>query len=326
MSTETSTQVARLVKSELNSMKAVQVIEDNRVADRFVRLYNEMHDSKSGELIYEREKFHFLRLIQENPELEKCTGFSLYGAFLDTACDGLTFEGGSQPMVYLTPKSFKVSEKGQPDRYEKRVVRALSPYGELFVRIRNGHLRHADPAVVVYDCDFYQKGTDRSGTWIDHRPVSANERPKDAKIIGCFIRIVRTDGSVYFFDIDQDEVNRLKTYSEKQNAKWIEQDGRKVKVPGKANDLYSSGNNGSIDVGFLKAKTLKHSFKTMPKLAAGQLAPNATETEELPKYPAMPDPEPEDPADEPQDFIDAEEVAAETVTVVSDENDEEGGF
>lgn len=322
MSTETSTQVARLVKSELNSMRAVQVIEDSRVADRFVRLYNEVHKSSSGELIYEREKYHFHRILQENPELEKCTGFSLYGAFLDTACDGLTFEGGSQPMVYVTPKNFKVSEKGQADRYEKRAVRTLSPYGELFVRIRAGHLRHADPAVIVYDCDHYEKKTDRNGTWIDHRPVKANERPKDAKIVASYIRIVRTDGSAYFFDLDQDGINRLKGYSEKQNAKWEEVDGKKVKVPGKANDLYSSGSNGSIDIGFLKAKTLKHSFKTMPKLAAGQLAPNATETEEMPKYPEMIDPEPEPLTS----FTDPEEEAEDAVIIDEDQNDQEGGF
>lgn len=307
MSTETKNPQAALVKSVLNSMKPIELVEDTRVKDKFILIYNRTHGSDNGELFYERERFHFSRIIQDNPGLQKCTGLSLYGCILDTACDGLSFEGGSQPHVYITPKNLNVGTKENPV-WETRAVRALSPYGELLMRMKAGHLRHADNPQVVYDCDGFEKGTNRQGNWVKHSPVNSNKRPKDAKIITCFIRLVRTDGSVDFSWLDEGDIERLKGYSLKQNKT-------------SANALYSS-NNGQIDVGFLKAKTIKHAFKSMPKLAAKDIAPNATTIEEpdhgMPAAEVVPD--------DNESFVDAEVVQAETVTVEEDQNDQEGGF
>ena len=89
---------------------------------------------------------------------------------------------------------------------------------------------------------------------------------KGHQVIGCFIRIVRSDRSVDYSWLLEEEIERLKGYSSKANKKWNERERR---YECKANELYTS-NDGSIDTGFLIAKTIKHAFKTYPKIKVGK--------------------------------------------------------
>ncbi len=296
MSTENKIQLA-----ELNKLSPIQIADNPAIQNNFVKLYNSIHGSNNGDLILEKEKFHFVRQINDNPGLKDCTRLSLYGCFMDVAVSGLSFEGGSQPLIYMIPRK----NKNWGD--EKRATLMISPYGELALRMLAGQIQHADNPVIVYEHDAFQCGSDREGNWVKH---TAQVPRKSDKIIACYIRIVRPNGSVDFAWLLEEDWKRLSGYSEKQNF-------------GKANALYTS-NNGQIDTGFLKAKTIRHAFKTYPKLKTGQFTAVETETTDDPTE--TPDYGIDAPADEPQGFVDAEEVAAETVTVVSDENDEEGGF
>lgn len=78
------------------------------------------------------------------------------------------------------------------------------------------------------------------------------------KIIGCFIRIVKTNGAVDYEWMLEDDIERLKGFSKRNN-----------KGSG-ANALYSS-HNGGVDPGFLRTKMIKHAFKAYP--AAPVIAP-----------------------------------------------------
>ena len=94
-----------------------------------------------------------------------------------------------------------------------------------------------------------------------HRPTLTWEkclpRPQGSKVIACYVRIIKNDGSADYFVLDTDEILRLKAYSGKSNF-------------GKANALYGTQADGSdIDTGFLKSKTVKHAFKGYPKLSIG---------------------------------------------------------
>lgn len=296
MSTENKIQLA-----ELNKLSPIQIADNPAIQNKFVKLYNSIHGSNNGDLILEKEKFHFVRQINDNPGLKDCTRLSLYGCFMDVAVSGLSFEGGSQPLIYMIPRK----NKNWGD--EKRATLMISPYGELALRMLAGQIQHADNPVIVYEHDAFQCGSDRDGNWVKH---TAQVPRKSDKIIACYIRIVRPNGSVDFAWLLEEDWKRLSGYSEKQNF-------------GKANALYTS-NNGQIDPGFLKAKTIRHAFKTYPKLKTGQFT--AVETETTDDTPETPDYGIDEKADEPQGSVDAEEVTAETVTVQTDENDEEGGF
>ena len=81
-----------------------------------------------------------------------------------------------------------------------------------------------------------------------------------------FRSIVRSDRSVDYSWLLEEEIERLKGYSSKANKKWNERERR---YECKANELYTS-NDGSIDTGFLIAKTIKHAFKTYPKIKVGK--------------------------------------------------------
>jgi len=88
------------------------------------------------------------------------------------------------------------------------------------------------------------------------------------KIIGSFIRITRNDGTSDLQWLLEDDIKRLQGYSARQNKNTS------------GNALYSS-NDGQIDTGFLEAKTIKHAFRTYPKVRTGNMT--QLETEQVPE-------------------------------------------
>ena len=89
---------------------------------------------------------------------------------------------------------------------------------------------------------------------------------KTNHIIAAFLRITRSDGSVDYAVMLEEDWMRLQNYSLKNNQRW---DNATRQYVGKANDLYTA-NNGGIDSGFLAAKLIKHAFKTYPKVRIGK--------------------------------------------------------
>lgn len=247
---------------ELRAMTPVQMVEAEAVAGRFVDLYDKIHGKGMGETFYAKEKFNFLRLISENEQIRQCTQLSLYGAFLDIAVNGLTMEQGSRPMVYIIPRNAKVGEG-----WEKRANLIISPYGELYLRMKAGHIRHVDNPTVVYEGDTFRPGEKDGKKFVDYQPAIPR---KSSKIIGGFIKFTRADGSTDYFWMLQGDIDRLKGYSARQNG----QRG--------ANALYTSY-EGQIDPGFLEAKLIRHAFKTCPRLRTGSFT--ALETEVIEERP-----------------------------------------
>ncbi len=132
------------------------------VGDRFVGLYNNVHGVQNGGLFYAKEKFNFLKMIQESSDLKECTKLSLYGCFLDVAVNGLSFEQGPKPLTYVTSRNINVGGKATPI-WEKRAQLVISPYGELLMRMRAGHVKHVDNPVIIYQGDKFEPGIDPQG-------------------------------------------------------------------------------------------------------------------------------------------------------------------
>lgn len=241
--------------AELNALTPYQVLENETVKERFVSLYSKLHHSNSGETFYEKEKYNFIRIIQASDNLQKCTGFSIYGCFLDVASMNLSMEQSSKPLMYVLFYSVNIG-----NNWAKRATIDISPYGELALRMRAGQLKHADHPIVLYKGDHFQPKEVGGVKSVDYIP----KIPRESKeIIGGFIALTRPDGSKEYFWMLQEEIDRLKKYSNKKN--------RGSETEDKSNKLYTS-NNGQIDPGFLEAKIIKHAFSAFPKIKTGEFS------------------------------------------------------
>lgn len=272
-----------LTVEQLNAIDALEIAAAPMVRDKFIDIYNTLWGAGTGEAAYERESRFFNRLLSDNADLQKGTHFSLFTAFIDLAVCGLSLEPGARALCYLIGRNQKTSPKldaqGRPMKdskgypvynWEGRVVLTVSAYGELVLRERSGQIRHADNPVLVYEGDefsFSDKGGRKEVEYVCHLPHTGK------RIIACYLRITRADGSVDYSVMTEEDWVRLAQYSARQNRSG-------------ANALYGVDQKGivNIDPGFLMAKCIKHAFKTYPKVRVGrgtELQSQQTEEQEI---------------------------------------------
>ncbi|MBR0177766.1 MAG: serine/threonine protein kinase [Bacteroidales bacterium] len=232
--------------------------------EKFIQVYSQKFGEQNAEAFYEEQRGFFLNELTSGSYkelLKEASGISIYFAFLFLAINNLSLEKGLSTTCYLECKSVKVGEKvdektkRSTNIYERHAVISVTGYGEIVLRQRAGQIRSVDNPKVVYDCDSLRYGEREGKSFLEYE--KAIPRPAGAKIIACYVRIVKADGTVDYFVLDTDEMVRLRQYSGKSN--W-----------GKANALYGTQQDCSdIDTGFLKSKTVKHAFKGYPKLSIG---------------------------------------------------------
>lgn len=238
---------------ELQSMKAIDVIRNERVRNQFISVYNSIW-KEGGEQVYEREAIYFNQQLRDKQNLRECSGTSIFYAFIDLAVKGLTLATGAQALCYLIPRSVKVgTDQSGKDIWEKVCNLTISGYGELVLRKNAGQIRHADNPVIVYEGDTFQYGEQNGQKIVNY--MSAFPR-RSNKIIACFLKITRADGTIDYSVMTEQDWMRLKGYSDKQNTYY---DSKKGQYVTKSNELYSK--DGQIDTGFLMAKCVKHAFK-----------------------------------------------------------------
>lgn len=262
-------ELIQLKVDELNQLTPSQVLEYSKVEQKFITMYNGIHGTNRGELIYNKEKANYQKLISESKDLKECTPISIYLSFLDIAINGLSLDNtGGRTHCYLIPRNTKTGRKDSNNRdiYEKRVTVSVTGYGELTMRMRAGQIKYADNPVVVFEGDTFIPELDANGAKkITYK--AAVPRPATARVVGAFIRIIRMDGSVDYQWLLEGDIARLSHYSAKNNSYWDKD--TKQRVIGEANELFSSF-NGSIDPGFLEAKMIKHAFDAYPKVMTGR--------------------------------------------------------
>lgn len=249
--------------TELQTMKATDVIRNEKVRNQFISVYNSIW-KEGGEQVYEREAIYFNQQLRDKAGLRECSGLSIFYSFIDLAVRGLTLAPGAQALCYLIPGSVKtgVDQYGN-DVWEKVCNLTISGYGELVLRKNAGQIRHADNPVIVYEGDRFEFGEQNGQKVVNY--MSAFPR-RSNKIVACFIKITRADGTVDYSVMTESDWLRLKGYSDKRNTYF---DKKQNKWVTKGNDLYDK-NGGQIDTGFLMAKCVKHAFKTYPKLNIGR--------------------------------------------------------
>ena len=153
----------QLQVEEINKLSPTQIIEDSRVKERFIYIWNMLWGEGKGEGAYEREATYYNRYISENfKTINAVTRMSIFQSFLDLAICGLSLEQGVRALCYLQPRSVKfgVDQAGQ-DLYEGRLGLTISGYGELVLRERSGQIKYADNPVIEYredSCEFKEGG------------------------------------------------------------------------------------------------------------------------------------------------------------------------
>lgn len=255
------------IKLKMNKVEDINKIAHEQIPDfareKFIQVYSQKFGEQNAEAFFEEQRGFFLNELTDGPYknlLKDAKGTSIYFAFLFLAINNLSLEKGLSTTCYLECRSNKVGEQVLQDGrkvgiYERHAVITVTGYGEILLRQRAGQIRSVDNPKVVYDSDTFRYGERNGRSFVDYE--KAIPRPKGAKIIACYVRIVKADGSVDYFVLDTDEMIRLKQYSGKSNF-------------GKANSLYGqSADCSDIDTGFLKSKTVKHAFKGYPKLSIG---------------------------------------------------------
>ena len=235
--------------------------------DKFVEVYSQKFGPEKAEAFFEEQKNLFINELvygSYKEFLKQSDSMSIYFAFLFLAINGLSLEKGTTTTCYLECRRIKIGEdpnkinpySHKPEGiYQSNAVITITGYGEIILRQRAKQIRSVDSPKVVYDCDTFRYGENDGHptlTWEKCLP-----RPQGSKIIACYVRIIKNDGSADYFVLDTDEIQRLKVYSGKSNF-------------GKINALYGKEADCSdIDTGFLKSKTVKHAFKGYPKLSIG---------------------------------------------------------
>lgn len=224
---------------KLQATPAVQIPNVPEVADRFKQLYVTFN-GKDGARYYEAEKFHFAKLLQENPKLAACSKLSLYGCFLDVAVNGLSFDPAMKHL-YMIPVSAKVKALDGTERWETRAQVRISGQGELHLRVKNGQVKYCDNPVLVYEGDQFSYGTKNGTLFIDHQAMIPR---KSDNIIACYLRITRNDDTVDYKIFSMEEIQKLRNFSkDKDSLAW------------------TSGLPGMV-----QTKTIKHAFRNYPKM------------------------------------------------------------
>ena len=256
----------------LNELQPTEIVRNDNVRDKFIQIYDAMWSLStgvSGEAAYEKEARNFNRLLSEKEDVrKKCSHFSLFTSFLDVAISGLTLDPGTKAQAYLLARSIAVDsymdDHGQKkNRYETQCVLTVSGYGELVLRARCGQIRHADNPVIVYEEDSFEFGERNGQKFVNY---TCRLPHQSGRIVACFMKITRADGSADYAVMLPEDWQRLSNYSARQNSKFNYQ--TKQWENGKPNALYTA-QGGQIDPGFLVAKCIKHAFKTYPKARVG---------------------------------------------------------
>lgn len=242
--------------------------------DKFIQVYSQKFGEQNAEAFFEEQRGFFLNELTTGSYktmLQEAKGTSIYFAFLFLAINNLSLEKGLSTTCYLECRRIKVGERTDEKTgkkfsiYESNAVISVTGYGEIILRQRAGQIRSVDNPKVVYDCDSFRYGEENGQSYVKYE--KAIPRPAGAKVIACYVRIVKADGSTDYFVLDTDEILRLKQYSGKANQYWDNERHMMVQRP---NALYGTQADGSdIDTGFLKSKTVKHAFKGYPKLSIG---------------------------------------------------------
>lgn len=245
----------------LDGLEPSKIHLHEKTKTQFISIFMSVHQTsiEDAESFYERESNYFSQLfLDEKLALFTCTPISIYSAFLEIAINALSIKKQSQAEAYISKTGQKVG-----NGWIQVATFVIQAHGELALRVRAGQLVHATIPEILYDGDKCVPKTVEGKKIIEYEKKFPNE---SNKITGCFTILYLKDGLTDYCLMSLKDIERL----HKTSIKFMKNES--------GNSLYSSGEDKQIDTGFLQAKTLKHAFKTLPRL---KLSSNAVYEEEI---------------------------------------------
>jgi recombinational DNA repair protein RecT len=224
-------------------MQLIKRLESEETQNKFIQLYkavNKCSDEDAANF-FQVEKFSFIRMLQENEALQKCSELSQASCFMEVINNGLSFDKTARH-IYLMPKNVKIS----PTEWETRITWQWQAEGLIYITSQSGSIRNCSIPIIVFEGDVI-KVTESFISYEKSIPKKSN------KILGGFCIITKSDNSKEYFWMDVSEMNRMSKYSAKQNSKTG------------ANALYTSGEDGQPDEGFMRTKIILRALAKFPK-------------------------------------------------------------
>lgn len=241
------------ILEKLKGKKTLDIFDLPEVKDNFCLLWTRLNDNNC-EVAWDIETTAIKRLAAQDTNIREATAVSAYAALMDIAVQGVSIvDPGGKPLAYFMPaKAVNVGTKENP-LWEKRVKLSISPYGELHLRKRAGHIKEAYNVVYVYDGDDFEV--------VNGVPHHIS-RHKGKKIIAAWMKILTANNNLDYKILYHSDMMAIKSRSDQQkNDNWI-------------------GADGDPTPGMWRAKTIKHAFATYPKLRLGMNTVLDTETPE----------------------------------------------
>src|SRR5579859_4643184 len=158
-----------------------------------------------------------LSATARKPDLLKCTRRSIVRAVMQAAELGLEV-GGILGDAYLVPYNVKITEAGQPDRWEKQ-VQMIPGYRGLIKLARNSGQITSISAWPVYKADTFE--IDLAEETIIHKPSLTTERKPD-DIVFVWAQAKYTDGGKAIDFMTRSEVDAVRKRSKAANdGPWV---------------------------------------------------------------------------------------------------------
>lgn len=259
-----------------------EVASNPTIKEHVTNLYNTIHGA-GGEAFVEREAQFITQTILDDDKKWGVTPLSVFLAFVDLAVNNLTLEPGAQALCYLLNRSCKIPRTDKEGKiietWENRCYLAITGYGEIYARQREGQILHCDNPTVVYAGDQFSYTESEGRKQVSY---SLNLAHDISCPVACFMKITRPDNTTDYAIILPEGWARLSEYSRRQNARQL-----RDKEKARPNALYTAGPGGSIDPGFLIAKCVKQAFKNYPKRRVGKgsvMMADLPEEETVPDY------------------------------------------
>lgn len=176
------------------------------VKERYIRNFQAVTNRKDGENRLEQERFAYMEILNDKPELRGAPMWSHFSALLKSATTGLSFRDGK---LYVQPVKNRdgniVSLKVDPSPAGRREMLEMMPT-----------VKKAPEAQVVYKGDkfVFDKLNQKI---LEH--ISSDKQPEDKleNVICAYQRIVYNDNSVVDTVVFQDDLKKAKAKSKVKN-------------------------------------------------------------------------------------------------------------
>lgn len=176
------------------------------VKERYIRNFQAVTNRKDGENRLEQERFAYMEILNDKPELRSAPMWAHFSALLKSATTGLSFRDGK---LYVQPVKNRegniVSLKVDPSPAGRREMLEMMPT-----------VKKAPEAQVVYKGDkfVFDKLNQKI---LEH--ISSEKQPEDKleNTVCSYQRIIYKDGSVVDTVVFQDDLKKAKAKSKVKN-------------------------------------------------------------------------------------------------------------